>query len=46
MEILIVTLGIAGFIALVDAAALRWGTDSRDAGDVPQWLHRHPRTSI
>lgn len=46
MEILIVTLGVAGFIALVDIAALRWGKDSRDSGDVPQWLHRHPRASI
>jgi hypothetical protein len=46
MEILLLALGVSGFIALVDAAALRWGKDSRDVGDVPEWLLRHPRTSI
>jgi hypothetical protein len=46
MELLLVALGATGFIALVDLAALRWGKDSRDTGDVPEYLHRHPRASI
>ncbi len=46
MEALLMGLGVTGFLALVDLAALRWGKDSRDTGDLPQWLRRHPRSSI
>ena len=46
MEILLLTLGATGFLALVDILALRWGTDSREAGDVPEWIHHHSRKSI
>ncbi|HEX6541579.1 MAG TPA: hypothetical protein VF040_07475 [Ktedonobacterales bacterium] len=46
MEALLLALGVTGALALLDLAAMRWGADSRDKGDVPQWLHRHPRTSI
>ena len=38
MEALLMGLGVTGFLALVDLAALRWGKDSRDTGDLPQWL--------
>ena len=46
MEALLVTLGVTGFLALVDLAALRWGKDSRESGDVPEWVHHHSRKSI
>jgi hypothetical protein len=46
VDVLLLALGITGFLALVDIAALRWGSDSRDAGDLPIWLRRHPRASI
>ena len=46
MEILLAALGITGFLALVDLAALRWGADSREIGDVPRWVHHHSPKSI
>jgi hypothetical protein len=46
MEALLVTLGVTGFLALVDLAALRWGKDSRESGDVPEWVHHHSPKSI
>jgi len=46
MEILLAALGVTGFLALVDLAALRWGADSRETGDVPEWVHHHSPKSI
>lgn len=46
MDVLIFALGVTGLLALLDIAALRWGKDSRESGDVPQWLYHHPRASI
>ena len=46
MEILLLTLGATGFLALVALVALRWGADSREAGDVPEWVHHHSPKSI
>jgi hypothetical protein len=46
MEALLLTLGVAGFLALVDLAALRWGKDTRESGDVPEWVHHHSPKSI
>lgn len=46
MEILLATLGVTGFLALVDLVALRWGSDSREAGDVPEWVHHHSPKNI
>lgn len=46
MEILLVTLGATGFLALVDIVALRWGKDSREPGDAPEWIHHHSPKSI
>ena len=46
MEALLVTLGVTGFLALMDLAAMRWGKDSRESGDVPEWVHHHSPKSI
>ncbi len=46
MEALLMALGVAGFLAMMDLAALRWGKDSRESGDVPEWVHHHSPKSI
>ncbi|HEU5347077.1 MAG TPA: hypothetical protein VFU63_00565 [Ktedonobacterales bacterium] len=46
MEILLFTLGAIAFMMLVDLAALRWSKDSREIGDVPEWIHHHSPKSI
>lgn len=46
VEILIATLGVTGLLALMDLMALRWGKDSRETGDVPEWVHHHQPNSI
>jgi hypothetical protein len=42
----LILLGLLGLLVLVGLAALRWGVDSTDGADSPEWERRRNWRSI